>query len=74
VVTKELGPIHSNFLMVPSGGATMLIKSIAVRDIMLPHTSCTDQVVGDETKTNVWQQLDEVSTNYFDNVIKSQIP
>ena len=63
--TKELGPIHSNFLLLPSADATMLIKSIAVRDIMLPHTMCADQPVIEETKAKVWKQLDEVSIKIF---------
>ena len=60
--TKELGPIHSNFLILPSPNGTMLIKSIAVRDIMLPHVSLgSEQNLDVETKENIWNGLNKVS-------------
>lgn len=65
--TKEIGPIHSTFLLLPSNEkqGTMLIKSVAVGDLMMPSPTVqcpseSDDVNNQEIKEKVAQAIDAI--------------
>eukprot|EP00111_Clytia_hemisphaerica_P019950 TCONS_00058830-protein len=81
--SKEIGPIHSNFLVLPSTNGTMLIKSIAVRDIMLSHASANatnDQSLDGDVKEKVWSDMNKIPVmsdynpfNYVSNLFETAL-
>ena len=59
---QEYGLAHSHFLLLPSVGSTMLIKSIATQDLLMPRDVCSNEnaVKDYEVHAKVIADLDKV--------------
>lgn len=63
-MVDENQPITAHYLLLPSPDSTMLIKSISVRDLMMPlDSSVTISNKKEEITTDVLKQMQKVSSS-----------
>lgn len=61
--TQDVGLIDSYFLLLPSSGTSMLIKSIATQDILMPRDACSNLALAarnDEIYSEVSERMEKV--------------